>query len=247
MSSLTLDKTIVLISGANTGIGLAVAKKLAKEQPNYHVIIGSRNEAAGVEAAKSLSSEGASVSSAQLDLTSDESIATSVKYVESNFGRLDVLINNAGILLDTTKGLTTRQLFTQTFSTNVIGTACLTEAFLPLLRKSALPRIIFVSSRMGSITVSTDESTFFYNIDYKSYDASKAALNMLAVNYARILKDQGGMANAVCPQLIKTKLNGFMEMAQPPEVGAIRIVELATSGKGGPTATFSDKDGPIPW
>ncbi|KAH8810576.1 short chain dehydrogenase reductase [Xylogone sp. PMI_703] len=243
----SLSKTIALVSGANTGIGLAVATKLAKEHKDYHVIVGSRNAAAGVEVAKSLSSDGASVSSVQLDLTSDESIASSVKYVESNFGRLDILINNAGILLDSSKDLSTRQLFTQTFSTNVIGTACLTEAFLPLLRKSALPRIVFVSSRMGSIAVSTDSSTFFYNIDYKSYDASKAAVNMLAVNYARILKDQGGMVNAVCPQLIKTKLNGFMEQGQSPEVGALRIVELATSGKNGPTATFSDKDGPIPW
>ena len=241
------DTTIVLISGGNTGIGLAVASKLVKEHPNYHVIIGSRNAAAGVEAATSLSSDGSSVSSVQLDLTSDESIASSVKYVESSYGRLDVLINNAGILLDRFKELTTRELFNQTFSTNVIGTACLTEAFLPLLRKSNFPRIVFVSSRMGSLVVATDASTPWYNIDYKSYDASKAAANMLALNYARILKDQGGLVNVACPQLVKTKLNGFMEMALPPDVGAKRIVELATLGKGGPTGTFSDKDGVIPW
>ena len=241
------DTTVVLISGGNTGIGLAVATKLAKEHPNYHIIIGSRNAAAGVEAATSLSSDGSSVSSVQLDLTSDESIASSVKYVESSYGRLDVLVNNAGILLDRFKELTNRELFNQTFSTNVIGTACLTEAFLPLLRKSTLPRIVFVSSRMGSLVVATDASTPWYNIDYKSYDASKAAVNMLALNYARILKDQGGLVNVACPQLVKTKLNGFMEMALPPDVGAKRIVELATLGKGGPTGTFSDKDGVIPW
>lgn len=241
------DTTIVLISGGNAGIGLAVASKLAKEYPNYHIIIGSRNAAAGVEAATSLSSDGSSVSSVQLDLTSDESIASSVKYIESSYGRLDVLINNAGILLDRLTGLTTRELFNRTFSTNVIGTACLTEALLPLLRKSTLPRIVFVSSRMGSLVVASDDSTPWYNIDYKAYDASKAAVNMLALNYARILKDQGGLVNVACPQLVKTKMTNFMENALPPEVGALRIVELATLGKGAPTATFSDRNGTIPW
>jgi NAD(P)-dependent dehydrogenase (short-subunit alcohol dehydrogenase family) len=239
-------KTIALISGANTGIGLAVATQLAKDH-GYHVIIGSRNAAAGEKAAADLVADGFAASSVQLELSSDESISAAVSQIEREFGVLDVLINNAGVLLDRQEGLAIRDLFNQTFNTNVLGAVCLTEACLPLLRKSEVPRLIFVSSRMGSIAVSTDKSTPFYSTDYKVYDASKAAVNMLAVNYARILEENGAMVNAVCPGLVKTKLTGFTDYGTPVELGAQRIVELATTAKGGPTATFSDRDGSIPW
>jgi len=165
-----------------------------------------------------------------------------------------VLVNNAGILLDGKarategqEGLSTRELFNQTFSTNLVGAACLTEACLPLLRTAELPRLIFVSSRMGSLSEATNKSTPFYSTDYKAYDSSKAALNMLALNYARILDGDGGMVNAVCPGLVKTKLTNHHPYGISTEMGARRIVELATALKGGPTATFSDQDGSIPW
>jgi NAD(P)-dependent dehydrogenase (short-subunit alcohol dehydrogenase family) len=150
-------KTISLISGANTGIGLALATQLAKDH-GYHVIVGSRNEAAGNEVAAALVAEGFAASSVQLDLSSDKSIAAAVSWIEHDFGVLDVLIKNTGILLDyiaaetePDKQLSTRELFSQTFNTNVIGTACLTEACLPLLPKSEFARLVFVSSRMGSL------------------------------------------------------------------------------------------------
>jgi NAD(P)-dependent dehydrogenase (short-subunit alcohol dehydrogenase family) len=165
-----------------------------------------------------------------------------------------VLINNAGVLLDyvpgfleANKGSSTRELFDQTFATNITGAACLTEACVPLLRKAEVPRVVFVSSRMGSLAVSTDKTTPFYNIDYKAYDCSKAALNMLAVNYARILDGDRAMVNAVCPGLVKTKATNYHPYGTSTEVGAQRIVELAIAEKGGPTATWSDRDGSIPW
>jgi NAD(P)-dependent dehydrogenase (short-subunit alcohol dehydrogenase family) len=242
------SKTIALISGANAGIGLAVATQLAKDH-GYHVIIGSRNAAAGKEAARALVADGFAASSVQLELTSDESIAAAVSQIEKEFGTMDVLVNNAGILLDTDphKRLLTRELFTETLSTNVVGAACLTEACLPLLRKSTLPRLVFVSSRMGSLAESTNKDTVYYSADYKSYDCSKAALNMLALNYARILEDVGALVNVACPGLIQTKLTGFHEYGETTDVGAQRIVQLATAEKGGPTATFSDRNGSIPW
>ncbi|KAE8451018.1 hypothetical protein EG329_005458 [Mollisiaceae sp. DMI_Dod_QoI] len=249
----TTKKTIALISGANIGIGLAVATQLAKDH-GYHVIIGSRNEAAGNEVATVLVAEGFAASSVQLDLTSDESIAAAVNWIEHEFGVLDVLINNAGILLDHTsesteahKQLSTRELFSLTFNTNVIGTACLTEACLPLLRKSDFARLVFVSSRMGSLSESTNKNTPYYNTDYKSYDSSKAALNMLALNYARILDGAGALVNVACPGLVQTKLTRFHPWGKSTDLGAQRIVQLATAPKGGPTATFSDRDGNIPW
>ena len=244
--------TIALISGANTGIGLAVATKLAKGH-GFHVIIGSRSAAAGQQAAAQLTKEGFLASSVQLDLVSDESVAAAVSWIERKFGVLDVLVNNAGILIDyvpgftdESKDLSTRDLFNQTLSTNVVGTACLTEACLPLLRKSEFPRVIFVSSIMGSLALATDKSTLFYKIDYKAYDCSKAGVNMLALNYARILEPQGGVVNVACPGLVKSKLTKHL-MGESTETGALRIVELATADKGGPTATFSNRDGIVPW
>lgn len=246
-------QTVALVSGANTGIGLAVATQLARDH-GYHVIVGSRSAAAGEKVAATLVADGFQASSVQLDVTSDESIAAAASRVEREFGVLDVLVNNAGILLDTIpglleahKGLSTRELFDQTFSTNVIGTACITEACLPLLRKSELPRIVFVSSRMGSLSEATNKSTFAYSMDYKAYDSSKAALNMLALNYARILEEDGCLVNIACPGLVKTKLTNEHPMGSSTELGAQRIVELAIAVKGSPTATYTDREGPIPW
>lgn len=252
MSS-TTKKTTVLISGANSGIGLAAATQLAKDH-GYHVIIGSRKLAAAEEVASTLTKNGFSASPIQLDITSDESITTALKSISVEFGVLDVLINNAGTLLDAVPGLpeenknlTTRELFNKTYDTNVTGTAVLTEAFVPLLRKSENPRIVFVSSRMGSVSETTNKSAPYYNIDYKSYDCSKAALNMLALKYARILEPEGALVNVACPGLVQTKLTGMHPYGSSTELGAKRIVELATLAKGGFTATFSDRDGIVPW
>ncbi|KAK6070084.1 short-chain dehydrogenase [Seiridium cupressi] len=256
MSQSNSNTTIALITGANQGIGRAAATRLAKEH-GFTVIMGSRNLSAGQEVADELQAAGCKASAVQLDISSDTSIAAAVETITERFGRVDVLINNAGILLDEggnvfkaqTK-LGTRDLFERTFGTNVIGTACVTEALLPLLRKAKQPpgpRIIFVSSRMGAFGFSSDRTTQAWPLDYKAYDASKAAVNMLAVNYARILEEIGGTANAVCPGLVSTSLIGYHSAGVPAEVGAQRIVELARGGEGGPNGTFSDKDGPLEW
>ncbi|KAL5398665.1 hypothetical protein PMIN03_012752 [Paraphaeosphaeria minitans] len=240
--------TITLITGANQGIGLATASKLAKTY-DHHVIIGSRNAEAGTIAAAQIAADGGSASSIQLDLASDTSIAAAVKAIETEHGHIDVLINNAGILIDgKNPEQTTRDLFTETFNTNVIGTAVLTESFIPLLRKSANPRLVFVSSRMGSLHQATVKDTFYYATDFKAYDASKAAVNMLALNYARILEDVDGKVNVACPQYVKTKMTDFNDYGISPEEGAERIVELATLKKeDAVTATFSDRVGSIAW
>ncbi|KAK1675339.1 short-chain dehydrogenase [Colletotrichum godetiae] len=239
---------VALVTGGNAGIGEAVVQQLARI-PGFHVIIGSRNPESGSKLAEALNNEDRSVSSVQLDLSSDDSISKAVESIQKSHGKLDVLINNAGILIDTSPDAfsSTRDLFRKTYDTNVFGTAVLSEAALPLLRKSEYPRIIFVSSQMGSLESSADERMPFYNIDYKAYDGSKAAVNILATNYARILKDVGGASNAVCPGLVKTKLTGWMDAGAPTSVGAERIVELATAAPGGPTGTFSNREGPLAW
>lgn len=238
--------TITLITGANQGIGLATAKQLAKDH-GHHVIIGSRDAIAGANAAASIREDGLQASNVQLDITSQDSIDNAADAITKQFGRLDVLINNAGILIDLRTNETFRNIITQTMNTNVIGTACTTEAMIPLLRKSAFPRVVFVSSRMGSLAQSTVRDTNFYAIDYKTYDASKAAVNMLALNYSRILEDTGARVNIACPGYVATKLTGYTQYGRTPEDGAKRIVELATIGKDGPIETFSDSNGTIPW
>ncbi|TDZ32923.1 Short-chain dehydrogenase/reductase ATR10 [Colletotrichum trifolii] len=239
---------VALVTGGNAGICEAVVRQLATI-PGFHVIVGSRNLSAAQSLVKSLNSAGYSVSSVQLDLTSDESISKAMEHIASTHGQLDILVNNAAILIDLAPGgfTSTRDLFKKTFETNVIGTAVLTEAALPLLQKSVHPRVIFVSSQMGSMHSSLDVTKPFYAIDIKAYDSSKAAVNMLAINYARILKPIGGVSNAVCPGLVKTKLNGFNEAGAPVEIGAERIVELATAAPDGQTGTFSNREGPLRW
>jgi NAD(P)-dependent dehydrogenase (short-subunit alcohol dehydrogenase family) len=197
-------------------------------------VVDSRNPDAGARVAASITADGFSASHVQLDVTSDESITAAVGFVEKTYGRLDVLINNAAILLDLFEtDISTRDLFTRTFATNVIGTACLTEACLPLLRKSNLPKIVFVSSDMGSLAWATKRDMPYFNLDIKAYDSSKAAVNMLALNYARLLEDKEGLVNVVCPGLVTTKLTQNDPEGATPEVGAQRILELTILEKGG--------------
>ncbi|KAL4923084.1 uncharacterized protein BDV17DRAFT_297377 [Aspergillus undulatus] len=242
-----MSRHLVLITGANQGIGLATAQILASKH-NYHVIIGARRISAGEKVASDLRAAGHSASSLELDLNSEESIRKAVATIERDFGYLDILINNAAVLLDGS-GLSTWDLYTKTFTPNVIGTGTLTESLLPLIRKAKAtpPTIIFVSSIMGSVQVSFDKTTPWYPIDYKVYDASKAAINILTANYHRILGPEGGKVNSVCPGLVKSNLSGYMEAGTSTEVGATRIVELATAGKDGESGTFTNRDGSIPW
>lgn len=243
--------TIALVTGANKGIGRAIAIQLAKDH-GYTVIIGSRQISAGEAVASELKAQGYDATSLQLDLTSDESIANAVTTIEQKYGRLDVLINNAGIFLDPRRPdvptLPTRELFERTFATNIIGAACLTDALIPLLRKAhGKPRIVFVSTNMSSLTNATNKEMPYYNLNATAYDCSKAAVNMLALNYVRLLEDVGGRINVGCPGLVATDMTGHNPFGTTPEEGAEHIVKLATAGEEGQNGTFSNKQGPIPW
>ncbi|KAE8367929.1 hypothetical protein BDV27DRAFT_142442 [Aspergillus caelatus] len=237
---------VALVTGANSGIGEAVARQLAR-QPDHHVILTSRNPEAGEKVAASIVAEGHSASSVQLDLASDTSIAAAAKHIQEVYGKLDILVNNAGTAVDHRSDLSVRENLSMTFDTNVFGTAVLTDALLDLLRQSTAPRVVFVSSSLGSLALSNDENWPYYHMISKSYKSSKAAVNMLVLHYSRALRDANGLVNSVCPGLVKTKMNGYAEDGVTPDVGARRIVELALVGADGPTATFSDRDGSIPW
>lgn len=239
--------TVALVTGANGGLGRAIAESLATDH-GYHVIIGSRNAVEGEAVAVALRQGGFSASSIQIDLSSDKSILDAVERIEEAHGLLDVLVNNAGVHLEITEtDLSTREILNQTFQTNTIGTAVLTEACLPLLCRAETPRLVFVSSRNGSISQSLVKDWAMYGVEQPAYKASKAALNMIAVRYVTKLESIGGMVNMVCPGFVKSKMVGFHPDARSPEVAAKKVVEMATLEKGGPTGTFVDADGVVPW
>ncbi|KAK2606428.1 hypothetical protein QQS21_003121 [Conoideocrella luteorostrata] len=229
-------RPLALVTGSTQGIGLAVTQILAREH-SYHVLLGVRQVKNGEIIAGELREEGHQASVIELDLSSERSVAAAIENIEKNYGYLDVLINNAGILIDRRPNLSKWDLYATTFTTNVIGAGVLTDGLAPLLlkAKSGPPRIVFVSSIMGSLEVSLDKTTMWYGTDYKVYDASKAAVNMLAVEFARVLDDVGGKSNAVCPDLVSTAMTGFDRRGETAETGATRIVELAVIGHDGPT------------
>lgn len=252
MSTITPNHTLVLVSGANQGLGFETVKKLAAEQENFHILLGSRSVEKGKKAASSISdiAKGTSVEPLELDLASDESLAKAAKYVEEKYGRLDVLFNNAGI--SNVAGASFRDQFDQVLSTNVTGYACTTEAFIPLLRKSSLPRLLFMSSGLGSITSALDPKQPYYGLgnapEVKAYITSKTADNMLGVLYAIQLGKEGFKVNMIDPGYRPTNLNAYSEHASNLSDGAIQACKLIVdTDKNGQHATFSSMDFVYPW
>lgn len=249
---ITMASTIVLVTGANQGIGLAIAKKLATEQKGYHIIMTGRRKNAIEEAAKTLQDQGLPVEPLVMELTSDESIAAAAKYVGEKHGHLDVLINNAAISNAPAsadgKPLSKREEFLQIFNTNVAGVEAVTDAFLPLLEKSTqTKRIVFMGSRIGSLTAKADVNSRARSLPWRPYTISKTAEHMLALFYAAMFDGKDDWkVNVSCPGFCATNLNNHAGDATP-EDGAVNACRLATLGPDGPTNTFSSSEGPAPW
>ena len=222
-------KKIVLVTGGNNGIGFATCQLFAN-QPNYHVIMGSRSREKGQEALSTIkaSNSGSSISLVNLDIVSDVSIAAAVQEVRSQHGHIDVLINNAGICpIDFS-----RSILRETIETNAISPAMVTQAFSPLLLRSPTPRVIYVSSILGSTTVRGKQDGMAYNAAYKAYRTSKAALNMLTACDA--FEYQGKMkVFAFCPGYVISDLAGQREIkekqdfARSPGEAAREILAIA--------------------
>ncbi|WQF85520.1 Putative short-chain dehydrogenase/reductase SDR, NAD(P)-binding domain superfamily [Colletotrichum destructivum] len=205
------EKKIILITGANQGIGYEAAKNLILSSSEYHVVLGSRNSANGETAARQLGSTPGvkgSVATTQIDVTDEASVNDAVSRLVSEYGRLDVLVNNAGIISmahPPTTGALRRVL-----DTNVIGALGVTEAFLPLLKNAVHKpaRIVFVSSSMGSITHASDPTSPYYTPFGTEYKVSKAALNMLMTMYVVRLKPEGILVFGADPGLCATNFTG---------------------------------------
>ncbi|OCK86095.1 NAD(P)-binding protein [Lepidopterella palustris CBS 459.81] len=181
---------VVLITGANQGLGLSIAKLLSQSPNPYHIIIGSRSlprgQAAVAELSNNTTTTKSTLSAIQLDITSLPSITSAVSQITSTHSRLDILINNAGIGASGGGNLASDiHDFKVVFDTNVLGTVSVTDAFVPLLRKSQDPKIVVMSSTMGSITMAETMPAHTWNAS--AYRASKAALNMLIVEWNKLL------------------------------------------------------------
>jgi NAD(P)-dependent dehydrogenase (short-subunit alcohol dehydrogenase family) len=236
---------IALITGANRGLGFELARALARDY-GFHVLLGSRSAEAGDAAAKKLQGEGLSVESIAISLTDDNLITAAAEEVKNKYGRLDILVNNAAISIDIKHPGPQRELFKETFDTNVYGHAAVTDAFIPLLEKSTLPRLVFLSSKLGSIADRLDEKSVYDPVGVFVYRTSKAALNMVAAQYARKYREKGWKVNVVCPGWVKTDMNDG-NGAITTEEAMPNIVRLCTLGADGESGTWTDPYGPVPW
>jgi NAD(P)-dependent dehydrogenase (short-subunit alcohol dehydrogenase family) len=235
--------TNVLITGANKGLGRETARQLAGR--GWTVFLGARDAERGKTAATELSEGGADVRFVQLDVTSSESVEAAVAAVEAQVDHLDALINNAGIAGGESNLLETRpEDFLACFGVNLLGPVRATRAFLPLLSRADVPRVVMVSSALGSLTRASDADRPESGYAMLVYPSSKAALNMVTVKYAQALPNW--KINAVEPGYTATDLNGHTGY-KTVEQGATAIVAAATLGPDGPTGTYFDDAGPVPW
>ena len=239
------DQKIALITGANKGIGKEIARQLGAQ--GMTVLIGARDEGRGGEAAADLQQQGIDAHVARLDVTDSDSIDAAAQQIEREFGRLDVLVNNAGIALDDGPASAFNlDALRRTYETNVFGVAAVTMAFLPLLKKSEAGRIVNMSSGLGSLTQNSDPNWVFASAKPLAYNSSKAALNMITVIFAAELKDTSIKVNAADPGFTATDLNQHRGM-RTVEQGAAIAVRLAALPAAGPTGGYFDDEGPVPW
>ncbi|MCY1139244.1 SDR family oxidoreductase [Actinoplanes sp. Pm04-4] len=238
------DKKTALITGANKGLGYEISAGLAAR--GYRVAVGARDRARGEAAVKTLREAGADAFAVPLDVTSDRSVTEAA----AGLDRLDVLVNNAGISGDTGPGWeqdpTTLDLdiVRQVVDTNVYGVIRVTNAMLPLLRRSPSPRIVNVSSSVASLTWQSDPAVEVGPI-MAAYSPTKTYLNAITVHYARRLADTNILINAACPGLVATDFTGYT--GRPVPEAAATPIRLATLPDDGPTGTFTNDDGVIPW
>jgi NAD(P)-dependent dehydrogenase (short-subunit alcohol dehydrogenase family) len=228
---------IAIVTGANRGIGLEIARQLAHQ--GMTVILGSRDLQKGEAAAAELANEGLQVLPRQLDVTDFDSITRLAVQVEQEFGRLDVLVNNAGILYDTWQKPSTADLDTvqEALDTNLLGVWRMCKAFVPLLRRSQHGRIANVSSGAGAIA-SMDDST-------PAYSVSKAGLNAFTRTLAAELKRDGILVNAICPGWVATDMGGAG--GRPAEDGAASVVWAVMLPDDGPSGGFFRDGKPLSW
>ncbi|WP_448002378.1 SDR family NAD(P)-dependent oxidoreductase [Agromyces bauzanensis] len=243
--------TIALVTGGNRGLGLATATALARSGAT--VIIAGRDSDAVSAAAHGLLEQGLSAEPLTMDVASPASVAAAAELIADRHGRLDVLVNNAGILPEATamgdQEFVDLGALARTFETNVFGVATVTEKFLPLLHRSEAGRIVNVSSTMGSLNDQSDENSPYYESVLPAYQASKAAVNSMTIGLSKKLAGTKLKVTSVCPGWVQTDLApGNREQAPTSADEAARIVvTAATLPEHAASGTFISSAGPVPW
>jgi NAD(P)-dependent dehydrogenase (short-subunit alcohol dehydrogenase family) len=253
METSTNSQPVALVTGANQGVGLQIAKELAAN--GYTVYLGSRKISNGETAAAGINGNAHAI---QLDVTQQASINATVERIEKEAGRLDLLVNNAGIAHAGEPGRTVEEVMESgravnvsldevrtVWETNVFGVIAVTQAALPLLRKSSAARIVNVSSGLGSLTWISDPECWARPHFGIVYAASKTALNAVTLAFALELEKENIKVNATSPGYTATALNNF-QGTDSIEVGSREPVRVALETDG-PTGSFTGPEGPLPW
>jgi len=234
-------KTVALITGANKGLGLEVARQLGKQ--GLVVVLGARDLAKGAAAAAELCKQGVDAHAVKVDVTNQDDVAALPGFFTEKFGRLDVLVNNAGVAEWRADDVTS---FRRTFETNVIGVVAVTYALLPLLKASPAGRIVNHSSVLGSLTSLQKKPDMFGNFVIPAYTASKAALNGFTVALAHKTRGTALKVNSAHPGWVQTDLGGAKAPMNVVD-GAKTAVTLATLPADGPSGQFFHMGEPLPW
>ena len=230
-----MDRRVAVVTGANKGIGLEIARQLARE--GITVFIGARDEERGQAAAEKLRAEGLDARPLRLDVTDDASVAAAASLVERGAGRLDILVNNAGIAIDDgPPSRVSSDILRRTYETNVFGVVRTTQAMLPLLRRSPAGRIVNLSSGLGSLARNSDPGWEFAAVKYLAYNSSKTAVNAITVQFAHELRDTPIKVNAADPGYVATDMNRNQGV-RSVEQGAATPVRLG----------YFNDEGPLPW
>lgn len=242
------QKKIALITGANKGLGLETSRQLGKL--GITVLVGARDRAKGEAAVQQLKSDGIDARAVKLDVNRPADHVAVSGLIEKEFGRLDILVNNAAVMNDGRDGnetsTTSQQVLRETFETNFFAVVGLTQILLPLLKKSAAARIVNLSSILGSNTLHATPGSPIYSAKTFAYDASKAALNSFTIHLAHELRKTKIKVNSAHPGWVKTEMGGegaTMEL----EDGAKTSVELATLSEDGPTGGYFHMGEALPW
>ncbi len=235
------ENKVALITGANKGIGHAIAGELAAR--GFTVLVGARDASRGEAAARRITGDAHPI---KLDVTHADSIAAAAARIRREFGRLDVLINNAGIARSGKPSEASLEDVRAVFETNVFGVIAVTQAMLPLLLEAPAGRIVNVSTRLGSLSAITDPAFPMPGVGGVAYGPSKTALNAVTIAFAQELAGTPIKVNLACPGYTATDLNGHSGPRTVAEA-ACEPVRLAMLGPDGPTGTFSNDAGTIPW
>jgi NAD(P)-dependent dehydrogenase (short-subunit alcohol dehydrogenase family) len=242
------DSKVALITGANRGLGLETAKQLG--QQGVTVVVGARKVSVAEETAAQLRQSGIDAYGVQLEVTNAADRAAVAKYIEDKFGKLDILINNAGRTtgegLENITSKVNQAGLIEVFNTNFFAVVALTSELLPLIRKSPAGRIVNLSSILGSLALHADPKSPIYNSKPFAYDASKSALNAFTIHLAHELKDTPIKVNSAHPGWVKTEMGTSAAPMEIPD-GAKTSVALALLGPEGPTGKFIHLGSELPW